>query len=140
MHRAVNHAAELGLETLQIAPQLGQNKWEEGIAFLMSTLEDVKTFIEEAPPDHRYMKTNVVLVHSGQGHSHAHNRPSVMHSKVDTDNVVMYRCSYCGNTSAALRKCGLHSCQVVRGCSLMTSDRFWMWKNAVRTLLDYCTR
>jgi hypothetical protein len=56
MQRAVEHAGELGLETLQNMPEAGERKWEEGIAFLMSALEDAKKFIEEAPPDNRYMK------------------------------------------------------------------------------------
>ncbi|TFK22369.1 hypothetical protein FA15DRAFT_681689 [Coprinopsis marcescibilis] len=45
--RAVEHAGELGT---------GEHKWEEGIAFLMSSYEDAKVFLEQAPPDNRYMK------------------------------------------------------------------------------------
>ncbi|KAJ2933042.1 hypothetical protein H1R20_g4019, partial [Candolleomyces eurysporus] len=56
MQRAVEHSGELGLETLQHMPEAGDRKWEEGIAFLTSALEDAKTFIDQAPPDNRYMK------------------------------------------------------------------------------------
>ncbi|KAJ2912907.1 hypothetical protein MD484_g7504, partial [Candolleomyces efflorescens] len=56
MQRAVEHAGEMGLDVLAGMPEKGERKWEEGIAFLVSALEDAKTFIEEAPPDNRYMK------------------------------------------------------------------------------------
>ena len=32
------------------------SKWQVGVAFLQSSLEDAKRFLEEAPPDNRYMK------------------------------------------------------------------------------------
>ncbi|TFK71924.1 hypothetical protein BDN72DRAFT_837130 [Pluteus cervinus] len=56
LQRAVEHAGDLGLKTLQDAPKAGDKKWEEGIAFLMSAYEDAKTYVEEAPPDNRHMK------------------------------------------------------------------------------------
>jgi hypothetical protein len=62
MQRAVEHAAELGLEALQKAAheEGGEDgeasKWQVGVAFLQSALEDAKKFLEEAPPDNRYMK------------------------------------------------------------------------------------
>ncbi|KAH6905836.1 hypothetical protein BKA70DRAFT_1107218 [Coprinopsis sp. MPI-PUGE-AT-0042] len=56
MHRAVDHAAELGLETLQFSPGIGDAKWELGTSLLRSALEDSKKFMEDAPPDNRYMK------------------------------------------------------------------------------------
>ncbi|KII91325.1 hypothetical protein PLICRDRAFT_38074 [Plicaturopsis crispa FD-325 SS-3] len=55
MHRAVEHAANMGLEILQSAHQ-GGPKWDEGIAFINSAVEDAKTYITEAPPDARHMK------------------------------------------------------------------------------------
>ncbi|KAJ7636952.1 hypothetical protein FB45DRAFT_977452 [Roridomyces roridus] len=64
MQRAVQHAGEMGMHILQEASS-GDKKWEEGIAFLTSALEDSKTFVSEAPPDNRYMKNilywNIIL-------------------------------------------------------------------------------
>ena len=56
MQRAVEHAGNMGITILQDTPDEGNSKWEEGIAFLMSALEDAKTYIEQAPPDNRHMK------------------------------------------------------------------------------------
>jgi hypothetical protein len=56
MQRAVEHAADLGVIILQVGPTAGDRKWEEGVAFLMSAMEDAKTYIAEAPPDNRHMK------------------------------------------------------------------------------------
>ncbi|KAG6813057.1 hypothetical protein H0H92_014329 [Tricholoma furcatifolium] len=59
MQRAVEHAGDMGIQILQESPTAGKAKWEEGIAFLMSALDDAKTFVNEAPPDNRHM--NAVL-------------------------------------------------------------------------------
>jgi hypothetical protein len=59
MQRAVEHAGNMGIQILQDSPAVGKTKWEEGIAFLMSALEDAKTFVDQAPPDNRHM--NAVL-------------------------------------------------------------------------------
>ncbi|KAF8886495.1 hypothetical protein BD779DRAFT_1529952 [Infundibulicybe gibba] len=56
MQRAVEHAGDMGIRILQDSPATGDKKWEEGIAFLMSALEDAKTYVEQAPPDNRHMK------------------------------------------------------------------------------------
>lgn len=56
MQRAVEHAGDMGIKILQDTPDAGNSKWEEGIAFLMSALEDAKTYTEQAPPDNRHMK------------------------------------------------------------------------------------
>lgn len=56
MQRAVEHAGDMGLKLLQDLPDAGEKKWEEGIAFLMSALEDAKKYVDEAPPDNRHMK------------------------------------------------------------------------------------
>ena len=56
MQRAVQHAAEIGIKILQEMPEAGEPKWEEGIAFFMSALDDAKTYLNEAPPDNRHMK------------------------------------------------------------------------------------
>lgn len=56
MQRAVEHAGDMGIKILQDTPDAGNDKWEEGIAFLMSALEDAKIYIEQAPPDNRHMK------------------------------------------------------------------------------------
>ncbi|KAL1744138.1 hypothetical protein HDZ31DRAFT_39347 [Schizophyllum fasciatum] len=65
LQRAVEHAGDLGIMTLQEAPAVGDmhhdpdgaRRYNEGIAFLMSAAEDAKTFVEEAPPDNRHMKS-----------------------------------------------------------------------------------
>uniref|UniRef100_A0A8H7XS32 ARM repeat-containing protein n=1 Tax=Psilocybe cubensis TaxID=181762 RepID=A0A8H7XS32_PSICU len=54
--RAVIHAADMGVKILQDMPDVGDKRWEEGIAFLSSACEDAKSFLEGAPPDNRYMK------------------------------------------------------------------------------------
>ncbi|KAI0634784.1 hypothetical protein C8Q77DRAFT_654669 [Trametes polyzona] len=54
--RAVEHAGDLGVSTLQDAKNGGRDN-AEGIAFLMSAWEDAKTFTAEAPPDTRHMQT-----------------------------------------------------------------------------------
>ncbi|CAK5268828.1 unnamed protein product [Mycena citricolor] len=57
MQRAVDHAGDFGIRILQGAAAVeGGHKWEEGIAFLMSALEDSETYIAEAPPDNRNMR------------------------------------------------------------------------------------
>ncbi|KAF5340215.1 hypothetical protein D9611_007974 [Ephemerocybe angulata] len=56
MQRAVDHGAELGIQTLAEGPEPGETKWQVGIALLTSALEDAKRFIDEAPPDNRYMR------------------------------------------------------------------------------------
>lgn len=56
LQRAVDHAADLGLRSLQTA-ESGSKDWAEGFAFLNSALEDSKAFIDEAPPDTRHMKS-----------------------------------------------------------------------------------
>ncbi|ESK96280.1 hypothetical protein Moror_7066 [Moniliophthora roreri MCA 2997] len=53
--RAVEHAAELGMASINEAGDKA-HLWEEGIALLMSALEDSKTFIKEASPDNRQMR------------------------------------------------------------------------------------
>ncbi|KAG5716224.1 hypothetical protein E4T56_gene10733 [Termitomyces sp. T112] len=59
MQRAVEHAGDMGIRILQDSPAVGKVKWEEGIAFLMSPLDDAKVPVDEAPPDNRHM--NAVL-------------------------------------------------------------------------------
>jgi hypothetical protein len=56
MQRAVEHAGEMGIQILQEASGVEDQKWVEGIAFLTSALEDAKKYIAEAPPDNRHMK------------------------------------------------------------------------------------
>ncbi|KAG7446986.1 uncharacterized protein BT62DRAFT_980509 [Guyanagaster necrorhizus] len=55
--RAVSHAAELGLQKLQEASRFDEVPWREGVAFLMSALEDSKTYVGQVPPDNRHMKS-----------------------------------------------------------------------------------
>ncbi|KAH9926735.1 uncharacterized protein B0H18DRAFT_331328 [Fomitopsis serialis] len=52
--RAVEHAGNLGVSRLQEATA-GDRDYNEGMAFLMSSCEDAKRFIAEAPPDTRNM-------------------------------------------------------------------------------------
>ncbi|KAJ7484420.1 hypothetical protein FB451DRAFT_1232475 [Mycena latifolia] len=65
MQRAVDQAGEMGIQILQDNASEGDKKWEEGIAFLISALEDSKTYIAHAPPDNRHMKNvlywNIIL-------------------------------------------------------------------------------
>ncbi|KAF8962291.1 hypothetical protein BDZ97DRAFT_1120677 [Flammula alnicola] len=56
MQRAVQHAGDMGVKLLQEMPEAGEKKWEEGIAFLMSALDDAKAYVDGAPPDNRHMK------------------------------------------------------------------------------------
>ncbi|KAF4563765.1 hypothetical protein EYR40_003098 [Pleurotus pulmonarius] len=56
LQRAVAHAGDLGVITLQDAPMDGDQKWEEGVTFLTSAYEDAKIYLEEAPPDNRNIK------------------------------------------------------------------------------------
>ncbi|KAH7922908.1 hypothetical protein BV22DRAFT_1121170 [Leucogyrophana mollusca] len=55
MHRTVEIAGNLGVTRLQES-RVGDKKWEEGIAFLTSALDDAKTYPTEAPPDARHVK------------------------------------------------------------------------------------
>ena len=43
------------------------------------------------------------LEDGSEEHTHPH---SCSHPKISTNNVALYRCSWCGNPSAVLRKCG----------------------------------
>lgn len=64
MHRAVEHAAQLALDTLQevhltgesLGDQAKKDKLSLGLAFLESAVEDATRFMSEAPPDNRYKK------------------------------------------------------------------------------------
>ncbi|KAJ3776438.1 hypothetical protein FB446DRAFT_682836 [Lentinula raphanica] len=72
LRRAVELAADYGLCYFQADHEdQGKMKWEEGIAFLMSALEDSETFIDEAPPDNPYMIVmlywNIILTITMQG-------------------------------------------------------------------------
>ncbi|KAF9260549.1 hypothetical protein L218DRAFT_962365 [Marasmius fiardii PR-910] len=64
MQRAVEHAGDLGIAMLNDAGH-DEKKWEEGIALLMSSLEDSKIYAKQAPPDNRHMRNvlywNVLL-------------------------------------------------------------------------------
>lgn len=55
MQRAVEHAAEMGMQKLQNMDPTEEG-WEVGVAFLTSALQDAKQFLAEAPPDARYKK------------------------------------------------------------------------------------
>jgi len=71
MQRAVEHAGHLGIRLLEETGGQGDDKWEEGIAFLMSAFEDAKRFVAEGPPDNRYMRNvlywNILLTIVIQG-------------------------------------------------------------------------
>jgi hypothetical protein len=54
MQRAVNHAGDLGIGILQDACM--DRRWQEGIALLTCSLEDAKTYVQQAPPDNRNMR------------------------------------------------------------------------------------
>jgi hypothetical protein len=45
----------MGICLLQTAV-VGDKKWEEGVAFLTSAMDDAKTYVDEAPPDSRHMQ------------------------------------------------------------------------------------
>ncbi|KAJ7255299.1 hypothetical protein C8J57DRAFT_1346013 [Mycena rebaudengoi] len=198
MQRAVEHAGEMGIRILQETASTGDKKWEEGIAFLTSALEDSKTYIAEAPPDNRHMKsvlywnillritveedisqdlreiqlkiaddfsnwigvpppkTNLRLTQqtvvrlfpdavSEWGEFITKNSqldvPDPSTEKVEDDwlqgeldghcpppatfnsrNVELYRCSWCGNPSAILRKC---ACSHTRYCDAACQKAHW---------------
>ena len=60
LYRAAEHAVVLGLRILFEA-QESDAKFDEGIAFIVSALEDSKAFIDNAPPDTRSMKSVVCI-------------------------------------------------------------------------------
>ncbi|THH05479.1 hypothetical protein EW146_g9890 [Bondarzewia mesenterica] len=62
LYRAAEHAMSLALAKLEDAMLSGKNL-EEGFAFAMTALEDSKTFIQEAPPDTRNMKS-LIYIHT----------------------------------------------------------------------------
>lgn len=216
MQRAVEHAGDMGIRLLQDSPRSGDHKWEEGIAFLMSALEDSKTYVEQAPPDNRHMKNvsywNILLTITIKEHlspdlsemqgalkrleiadefstfigvpppktnlrlaqqsvvrlfpkameefSNIISRNEVevekpvispgkleddlaawldgisldgtngeeqethcMHPKITDSTVALYRCSWCGNPSAALRKCS--RCSKTRYCDSGCQKAQW---------------
>ncbi|KAJ7150977.1 hypothetical protein C8R43DRAFT_1005813 [Mycena crocata] len=207
MQRAVEMAGEMGITILQETASTGDRKWEEGIAFLTSALEDSKTYILEAPPDNRHMKNvlywNILLriaieeeisadLREVQGsirklkiaddfsnwigipppktnmrltqqtvvrifadaaeewgdfiatHSRPDPTPSPekveddlaawlgdmhLHDELDehatfnTSRVELYRCSWCGNPSAVLRKCS--GCEKTRYCDASCQKSGW---------------
>lgn len=52
LRNAVLVGCKLGTELLQrVTTESGGKKWEEGIAFLTTALEDAATYLEEAPAD-----------------------------------------------------------------------------------------
>jgi hypothetical protein len=55
LHRAVELAGNLGVCRIQESSP-GDRKYDEGVAFLMSAMEDAKAYATEAPPDARHMK------------------------------------------------------------------------------------
>lgn len=58
MWRATEHAGWMGQKILQeCGPHSESKRWEEGIAFLLSALDNAKDYVREAPPDHRHMKS-----------------------------------------------------------------------------------
>ncbi|KAF8067865.1 hypothetical protein FPV67DRAFT_1562105 [Lyophyllum atratum] len=215
MQRAVEHAGDMGIQILQESPVAGKGRWEEGIAFLMSALEDARTFVQEAPPDNRHMnavlywyilltvtingpdlspdlrelqsalkgrkvaddfcqaidirppKTNLRLaqetvvklytagaaefgpvvekaaseerlkpistekledelaawLENTHVHDHVDNELHGLHPKVNTNAVQLYRCSFCGNPSAVLRKCS--GCAKTRYCDSGCQKSHW---------------
>jgi hypothetical protein len=56
MQRAVDHAGTMILNRLPTSVDWEERKWDEGIAFLTSALEDAKIYVKEAPPDSRHLK------------------------------------------------------------------------------------
>lgn len=54
--RAVEHAGDLGL-TMLASASTGDAEYVQGVAFLMSALDDAKAFVSEAPPDARHLHT-----------------------------------------------------------------------------------
>ncbi|KAJ3776442.1 hypothetical protein FB446DRAFT_298862 [Lentinula raphanica] len=73
LRRAVELAAVLGLQYFHKEHKQAQGKmmWEEAIVFLLTALEDSKTFVDEAPPDHPGMPMvlhwNIILEITLQG-------------------------------------------------------------------------
>ncbi|EEB89740.1 hypothetical protein MPER_12130, partial [Moniliophthora perniciosa FA553] len=211
--RAIEHAAELGMASINEAGDKA-HLWEEGIALLMSALEDSKTFIKEASPDNRQMRNvlywNILLtivtrgpdassdlseaqvslmklkftddfseytqqqppktqlrltqqtfvknyraaiaewgdiVANYQGFQdqpvepktktdddlaawlddlkldNGEQEPSRCHSKVNTNHVALYQCSWCFNPSAVLRKCA--GCGLTRYCDIGCQKSHW---------------
>ena len=55
LHRAVEIAGHLGVCRIQES-RPGERTYDEAVAFLMSALEDAKTYAMTAPPDARHMK------------------------------------------------------------------------------------
>ncbi|KAG2111771.1 hypothetical protein BD769DRAFT_1630248 [Suillus cothurnatus] len=55
LHRAVELAGNLGVCRIQESSP-GDRRYDEGVAFLMSAMEDAKVYATEAPPDARHMK------------------------------------------------------------------------------------
>ncbi|KAG0707957.1 hypothetical protein DFH29DRAFT_979573 [Suillus ampliporus] len=58
LHHAVELAGNLGVCRIQESCP-GDRKYDEGVAFLMSTMEDAKVYAMEAPPDARHMKNMI---------------------------------------------------------------------------------
>lgn len=54
--RAVEHAGDMGVSMLTSA-RTGEQDYIQGVAFLMSALEDAKSFVAEASPDTRHLHT-----------------------------------------------------------------------------------
>lgn len=54
--RAVDNAGQLGITTLA-STSTGDQRWSEGVAFLMSAYEDARKFVNTAPPDAKRMQT-----------------------------------------------------------------------------------
>lgn len=59
-YRAAEHATELGLYMLYESGE-GDENWEQGLAFIMSALEDAKAFMDCAAPDCRSMTSVIQL-------------------------------------------------------------------------------
>ncbi|KAF7318261.1 Bin3-type SAM domain-containing protein [Mycena chlorophos] len=56
MQRAVEMAGDYGIQILHGSASEGDEKWAEGVAFLVSALEDSKSYMAQAPPDNRHHK------------------------------------------------------------------------------------
>ncbi|GBE89126.1 hypothetical protein SCP_1501290 [Sparassis crispa] len=213
--RAVDHAGNLAVSFLMEA-KAGGKDYSEGVAFLMSALEDAKTFIAEAPPDSRNMQIilnwYIILTIALQGPEISTNLAELdlarkkletadqfgkflgnppkrtqmrltqemifdlypkaveewkdviarfdtggsedksisaekaeddlaawlddlkvdddspqpercSHPKINTNSVALYRCSWCSNPSAVLRKCG--GCSKTRYCDQGCQKSHW---------------
>ncbi|KAG5654548.1 hypothetical protein H0H81_000073 [Sphagnurus paluster] len=224
MQRAVEHAGNMGIQILQEAPVAGKARWEEGIAFLMSAVEDAKTFVEEAPPDNRHMNAvlywyilltiaingpdlstdlrelekalkgrqvaddfckaidirppntnlrlaqetvvklytaaatefgNIIVKAASEEqikpvspekleddlaawlddiniHDDHEHEPRGLNPRVNTNSVALYRCSFCGNPSAVLRKCS--GCAKARYVTLTQYSDFEILTRAIQVL------